>query len=256
MMSDRSGFAAQASLVLDKDYKKGMKGKKVRLIQEWLCLHGYQIVIDGDFGDATDASVRKFQQEKKLEIDGVVGNRTFKKLVLPMTEALKEISPGKKGVGQMVVAYAKQHLKQHPREVGGQNKGPWVRFYMQGNEGSDWPWCAGFVSFILKQACQSLNVSPPIKTSFSCDSLAFSAKERGLFLKESEAKEKNTVTPGSLFLDRRTLTDWVHTGIVSSAEDDVFQTIEGNTNDDGDREGYEVCRRIRNYESKDFILLA
>ncbi len=245
-----------SDLVLDKEYKKGMKGKKVRLIQEWLCLHGYHILIDGDFGDATDAAVRQFQKKKKLEIDGVVGGKTFEKLVLPMTKALEEISPGKKGLGQMVIAYAEQHLEQHPLEVGGQNKGPWVRLYMQGNEGSDWPWCAGFVSFILKQASKSLNVSPPIKTSFSCDSLAASAKERGLFLKESEAKEKNAVAPGSLFLDRRTPTDWAHTGIVFSAEDNVFHTIEGNTNDDGDREGYEVCRRIRNYDSKDFILLA
>jgi len=245
-----------SDLVLDKDYKKGMKGKKVRLIQEWLCLHGYQIVIDGDFGDATAAAVRQFQKAKNLKADGIVGEKTFDMLVLPMTRALEEISPGKKGLGQMAVAYAKQHLNQNPREVGGQNKGPWVRLYMQGNEGSDWPWCAGFVSFILKQACKSLNVFPPIKTSFSCDSLAFSAKERGLFLKESEAKEKNVLAPGSFFLNRRTPTDWVHTGIILSVEKDVFHTIEGNTNDDGDREGYEVCRRIRNYASKDFILLA
>ena len=245
-----------SDLVLDKDYKKGMKGKKVRLIQEWLCLHGYHIVIDGDFGDATNAAVRQFQKEKKLKPDGIVGEKTFEKLVLPMTKVLEEISPGKKGLGQMVVAYAEKHLEQHPLEVGGQNKGPWVRLYMQGNEGSDWPWCAGFVSFILKQACKSLNVSPPIKTSFSCDSLAASAKERGLFLKESEAKQEKAIAPGSLFLDRRTPMDWVHTGIVFSAEDDVFHTIEGNTNDDGDREGYEVCRRIRNYGAKDFILLA
>jgi hypothetical protein len=245
-----------SDLVLDKDYKKGMKGKKVGLIQEWLCLHGYHIVIDRDFGDATDAAVRQFQKEKRLEVNGIVRKETFEKLVLPMTKALEEILPGKKGLGQMVVAYAEKHLEQHPREVGGQNKGPWVRLYMQGNEGSDWPWCAGFVSFVLKQACKSLNVSPPIQTSFSCDSLAAGAKERGLFLKESDAMQKNAIVPGSLFLVRRTSTDWAHTGIVLSAEDDIFHTIEGNTNDDGDREGYEVCRRIRNYENKDFILLA
>jgi hypothetical protein len=245
-----------SDLVLDKDYKKGMKGKKVKLIQEWLCLHGYHIVIDGDFGDATDAAVHEFQKDKKLNPDGIVGEKTFEKLVLPMTKALEEISPGKKGLGQMVVAYAEKHLVQHPLEVGGQNKGPWVRLYMQGNEGSEWPWCAGFASFIIKQACKSLSVSPPFQTSFSCDSLAASAKERDLFLKESEVKEKNAIASGSLFLVRRTSTDWVHTGIVLSAEDNVFHTIEGNTNDDGDREGYEVCQRIRNYASKDFILLA
>jgi hypothetical protein len=81
----------------------------------------------------------------------------------------------------MVVAHAEQHLEQHPREVGGQNKGPWVRLYMQGNEGSDWPWYAGFVSIILKQASKSLNVAIPIQTSFSCDPLTFRAKERGFF---------------------------------------------------------------------------
>jgi len=244
-----------SDLVIDKGYKKGVKGKKVRLIQEWLCLHGYQIVLDGDFGDATNAAVRQFQKEKKLKADGIVKEKTFDKLVLPMAKALEEISPGKQGLGQIVVAYAEKHLEQHPREVGGQNKGPWVRLYMQGNEGSDWPWCAGFVSFILKQACKSLNMPLPIPTSFSCDSLAASAKERGLFLKESEAKGKNAIAPGSLFLERRAPTDWVHTGIVLSAEDNIFHTIEGNTNDDGDREGYEVCRRIRNYANKDFILL-
>jgi hypothetical protein len=30
-------------LILDKSYRKGNKGKKVRLIQEWLCLHGLNI---------------------------------------------------------------------------------------------------------------------------------------------------------------------------------------------------------------------
>jgi len=34
----------------------------------------------------------------------------------------------------------------------------------------------------------------------------------------------------------------------------VFQTIEGNTNDDGSREGYEGCQRVRGYASKDFIV--
>lgn len=36
-----------------------------------------------------------------------------------------------------------------------------------------------------------------------------------------------------------------HTGIVEKVEDEVVHTIEGNTNDDGSRDGYEVCRRTR-----------
>lgn len=126
---------------------------------------------------------------------------------------------------------------------------------MKGNEGSAWPWCAGFVSYILKQTCQSLNIPLPIKTSFSCDFLAASAKKKGIFVKGSKIADKRKITPGSFFLSRRTSTDWVHTGIVIRSEDEVFHTMEGNTNDEGSREGYEVCRRIRGYKKKDFILI-
>jgi hypothetical protein len=37
-----------------------------------------------------------------------------------------------------------------------------------------------------------------------------------------------------------------HTGIVEKVlPNGILQTIEGNTNDDGSRDGYEVCRRAR-----------
>jgi hypothetical protein len=42
---------------------------------------------------------------------------------------------------------------------------------------------------------------------------------------------------------------------VTRAEDEVFHTIEGNTNHEGSYEGYEVCKRIRGYKDKDFILI-
>ncbi len=242
-------------LTLDKIYKKGKRGKEVKKIQAWLCLQGLGLKIDGDFGPATDYAVREFQKRKKLKVDGILGNKTFEKLIEPMKKALKKIPKGNKSLGEMVTSYAKQHLKQQPREIGGQNKGPWVRLYMKGNEGSVWPWCAGFVSFVLKQACETLDVSLPIKTSFSCDILASSAKDKGLFIRGSKASDRKKIKPGSLFLERRTSTDWTHTGIVVDAKNEVFLTIEGNTNDEGNREGYEVCSRIRGYKNKDFILV-
>lgn len=242
-------------LVLRKDYRQGSTGKKVRLIQEWLCLHGLNVLIDGDFGPATTHAVREFQRKKGLEVDGVVGEETFGQLVMPMTNSLKPIPGDNKSLGRMVVLYANQHLKDHPREIGGQNKGPWVRLYMKGYEGPAWPWCAGFACFILKQACQSLNVPLPIKSTYSCDTMAANAKENGIFLHEAEVVDKKQIKPGSFFLVRKTPADWVHTGIVIKPGDEVFQTIEGNTNDEGSREGYEVCRRFRNYKGKDFVLI-
>lgn len=47
-----------------------------------------------------------------------------------------------------------------------------------------------------------------------------------------------------------------HTGFVEKVEGDMIHTIEGNTNDTGSREGYEVCRRVRPIKSmKGFISL-
>lgn len=96
---------------------------------------------------------------------------------------------------------------QAPREIGGQDKGPWVRLYMDGNEGHAWPWCAGFASFILKQASTSLNVPAPVRTSFSCDILAAGAQEKGKFLDGSKLPNRKQITPGSLFLVKKTATD-------------------------------------------------
>ena len=38
-----------------------------------------------------------------------------------------------------------------------------------------------------------------------------------------------------------------HTGLITEVHDGYFITIEGNTNDEGSREGYEVCQRRRDY---------
>jgi len=47
-----------------------------------------------------------------------------------------------------------------------------------------------------------------------------------------------------------------HTGFVEKVQADKIFTIEGNTNDTGSREGYEVCRRVREISKcKGFIRL-
>jgi hypothetical protein len=155
-------------------------------------------------------------------------------------------------VADGALQYARAHLEQHPREVGGPNGGPWVRLYMHGREGR---WCAGFVSFILHQAVESLQVIPPVAGSASCDSLAAQARSCGRFLSEAEARQV-TIGAGSIFLVRKSMSDWTHTGFVVESRQDDFGTIEGNTNDEQSPEGYEVCALSRGYARKDFIMLS
>lgn len=237
--------------------ERGAKGPKVTFVQEWLTLHNCGTAIDGDFGPATATAVRCFQKKSKLPQTGVVDTTTFDALTTPVRTVLQPVAVGKKTLGELVVAYALRHVKQHPREVGGQNKGPWVRLYMKGKQGASYAWCAGFVSFLLQQAADTLSTKPPFGSTFSCDVLAGFGKRTSRFITEKEiasgATPLETLSPGSLFLVRKKPGDWTHTGIVTAFHNDHIETIEGNTNDSGSREGYEVCQRVRGYKKKDFI---
>jgi hypothetical protein len=240
----------------DRIYRLGDTGATVRLIQEWLCFHRIQVNIDSNFGAATESAVKMFQGLNNLAVDGMVGALTYAALIQPLTQALRPIAAQGRSLGELTVAYALQHNEVNPREVGGKNCGPWVRLYMQGNEGIIWPWCAGFVSFILNEAAQTLQIALPFSTSFSCDQLALNAKAKKVFIIGDANLNYSVIKPGSLFLLRgKQAMDWIHTGIVVKAEPTILQTVEGNTNRDGSLEGVEVWRNIRNYHNMDFILV-
>lgn len=62
--------------------KKGSKGSDVKMLQQALNTKGFNLVVDGDFGLATDTAVRQFQEASSLEVDGIVGPATWKALGL------------------------------------------------------------------------------------------------------------------------------------------------------------------------------
>jgi hypothetical protein len=195
-------------LVLARELAFGSKGNDVRRVQEWLNLHGYGLGIDGDSGRVTE--------DHRIRQTGKVNPRTFHALIAPMIAVLQKPVRKPKSLGVAILTYARSHLAQHPREVGGPNRGPWARLYT--GDADRRP----------------------------------QAKAKNRFLAEPE---RDTLRPGSLFLVRKSPTDWTHTGIVVEIHPEFFRTIEGNTNDDGVREGYEVCTLTRSYTSKDFVSL-
>lgn len=241
-------------LTLEKQTKIGRRGRGVKRVQEWLTFQGFGVKPDGEFGAATEVALRRFQKRRGLEPTGVVDSATFEQLTAPMRAAVETIKPGRRTLGQQMVAYARQHLKQGAREIGPDNSGPWVRLYMNGNEGPTWYWCAGFVCFVLKQATESMRLPMPITASFGVDQLATSARANDRFIEGSKAANRRRVKPGSLFLSAKDdPNDWSHVGIVVSTSDATFASIEGNTNDEGSYDGYEVCARTRDWSMKDFI---
>jgi len=247
--------------------KRGDKGPKVRQVQEWLTLHGFGTAIDGGFGPATEEAVRRFQQRWEGEddvlvanSDGMVGRATWRALTEPMRHLVGERLNEKFPVGLRIVTFAQSHLLAGAREVGGPNCGPYIRgLYMDGHEGKDWPWCAGFATYVLSQA-----LGHDKWRTFSCDELAAMAQRRGQFMRGAlrGIGFGMNVSPGDLFLVRRVvpegalIADWSHCGIVTEVGAEHFETIEGNTNQGGSREGTEVCKRVRAFNDRtDFILL-
>ena len=64
--------------------RNGSEGADVKLLQEYLLQLGYDLGkwgADGDFGDATELAVRKFQKTEGLKIDGEYGPLTHKALL-------------------------------------------------------------------------------------------------------------------------------------------------------------------------------
>ena len=70
---------------------KGDKGSKVKTMQENLIKLGYDLGsygADGDFGNATQKAVKKFQKEHGLKQDGIVGAQTLAEI----DAAIKELN--------------------------------------------------------------------------------------------------------------------------------------------------------------------
>ena len=242
-------------LELDAPKKPGSSGEKVRLIQGWLSLHGFKLVVDGEYGSATARQVRAFQKANGVAVTGIVDEVTYERLVQPMIAALAPIASDGP-LGMLVVAYARQHLVQQPQEVGGENCGPWIRLYTNGREGEDSPWCAGFATFVLEQACLASGLAMPLPRTLACDELQTCAADR--LLSQPTPSRRRRITPGSFFLRPNPpgkKPRYAHTGIVVQADLDTFKSIEGNTNDDGSAEGLEVCARVHGYRGLDFIVI-
>jgi hypothetical protein len=121
----------------------------------------------------------------------------------------------------------------------GSNKGTDVEKYLKSvGLGGGYSWCMAFAYWNVQQAAKKLGVSNPL------------VKTGGVMAQwnKSTLLRSTTPQPGYLFIidEGKGLG---HTGIVEYVLNDTIHTIEGNTNDEGSREGYEVCRRVRKISS-------
>jgi len=250
--------AVKQELVYPGKLSIGKTGRGVQRVQEWLTFHDVGTLVDGEFGPATALALHKFQMLSGVEASGVLDSATWTALTAPLRRATSYSPPNNTGLGAAVLVVAQVHLKERPVEIGGDNRGPWVRAYTGGEDGPQWRWCAGFVCFVLRQGCDAIGMPMPFPYTLSCDSLAYEAKSAGRFVNgeliATGATPWSELGTCQIFLVARSEVDWSHVGLSFSGVQGAFSTIEGNTDDmAGSNNGYKVCRRSRGISGKDFI---
>lgn len=241
--------------------KNGVNNNKkdVMKIQSWLTLFsminptaGTATGVDGDFGSGTEQAVINFQKVKGLPQSGIVNQDVFSVLCEPMQKAFETTITGN-NLRQLILNVAQNHIKNRPFELAVKeqtNCGPWVRAYMDGNEGTPWFWCMGFVQTVIDQAAsiQGKNFKTLMPLTYSCDTVGTTGLQKGLLSRYTAVRnDPSIVKPGDIFLLQKTPHDWIHTGIITAVGNDTFETIEGNTNSGGSSNGIAALKRVRNF---------
>jgi hypothetical protein len=133
----------------------------------------------------------------------------------------------------------KQLLDVAKQEIGvseqpkGSNRGGKVEEYLDVTGlGGGYPWCAAFVAWC---GVKAFGKEWPLPHTADCDGLLAFARKHGILHDKPQA--------GDVFLCLASKNDATHTGIVVAPNGDgtTVSTIEGNSNSDGSREGFEVA---------------
>jgi lysozyme family protein/peptidoglycan hydrolase-like protein with peptidoglycan-binding domain len=214
--------------------------------------------IDADFGPDTEQAVRLFQARstdetgEPLEIDGIVGPKTWAALFDPGTSPSPDVPPAETPTSLteavLDIAADEVGVREQPP---GSNRGPRVDEFIRSvglNPAQDsFPWCMCFVFWCFVQAAQRTG-APNLVPKTGGVHLAWQRSQgrSGVTVVSAAQARRDPalVKPGmAFFID--TGGGRGHTGIVSANVNSFLETIEGNTNDNGSREGIGVFRRTR-----------
>ena len=219
--------------------KYGAEGDDVRELQELLSTAGYLVEVHGVFDRKTTNAVKAFQSQNldpnghPLLVDGIVGPLTWWSLRHPKptietSSAIDflEMPPPELGgseTGRAALAVASGEMRLGACEIGGNNRGPWVRKYLNNIVPEPAPWCAAFVSWCFSQIPQGM----PLSYTLGARDILRQMKNKGWTFEPGSGYEP---TPGDLvFWWRVRLSGWQgHVGFVHQVRDGILYTLEGN----------------------------
>jgi hypothetical protein len=238
--------------------KKGEASKTiVKAIQKRLTELGIEQFGDsGVFGPKTESAVKLFQARftdlfgNPLVIDGQLGSISWEALfgvmgTVPETDA-------KKGL-EAVLQIAQTEVGTLEVPVGS-NWGPKVEAYLR-SSGVTFPaaWCAAFVYWCFNEAATAAGTANPVYKTAGV--MMHWNKTTGKKILAKDATENPLlIKPGHIFI-MSFGGGLGHTGLVKAVNGGFITVIEGNTNNNGSREGIGVFERTRKVSSinKGFI---
>lgn len=228
--------------------------ERVRMVQKRLNVAGCGPVPEDGVFDAvhTRAAVRLFQARftdvtgVPLEIDGKVGSLTWGALFGASTVPSATSAPSSLTAAAVAFASTQVGVMEAPP---GSNRGPQVDAYLRAvgldPAAGSFAWCVAFTHFCYRSAAESLGVANPhIRTAgvLAHWNKARTSPHATRVTHDEATANPALVRPGALFIID--LGQGLgHSGIVVSVADGRLETIEGNTNDNGSRNGIGVFRR-------------
>jgi hypothetical protein len=145
------------------------------------------------------------------------------------------------------IAISQNGVEEVPR---GSNAGKDVETYLRSvGLGKGYAWCMAFVYWCVGKAAAEMNIKNPLVRTAGVMVQWNSTTLRKL------PKTSRAIKAGDIFI-MEFGNGKGHGGFVEKVQGSIIHTIEGNTNEDGSREGYQVARRQRTITSfKGFIQL-
>ena len=208
---------------------------------------------DGVFDkEKTEKAVKLFQARfpdvtgRPLEIDGKVGSLTWGVMFGASTTPSNSAAPSPLTKAAIDFAVTQIGVMENPI---GSNRGPDVDRYLSAvglnPAGSSFAWCVAFTHFCYLKAAENTGLqNPHIRTAGVLDHWnKAGTKPKVLRITSARAvADPGLVKPGSLFVID--LGQGLgHSGMVIEVANGRLVTIEGNTNDNGSRNGIGVFQR-------------
>jgi hypothetical protein len=246
---------------ISKTYKKGDKGAEVLKIKEWLMLwqlneNYVDIILDLDtvFDSKTESLVLQVQKFINLKPTGIVDAITWERMVAPLKDAFSTRFYNKQTIRDKLKYFATKHLQFRSSELEENNMGPWIRSYMDGNDGSAYYWCQGLVCTLLDQTFSSIGEYFDLyyANTWVCEVMRNYARDRGLLVTKEQLVNKDYIPQeGDIVLYIEGSGQVAHhTEIVYEILDKkigIMRTIGGNTNFSGSRNGVGTFVVDRNF---------